>query len=644
MAFLKQETPKDYFGVLKDVSPFSFLDENTLNTALDKLHIRSYHEGSYVFRQGDQSKGLLFIVLSGKVEILVKGENGEEIKQGERTPYNFFGETAFFTDGRYAGSSKVIEEMNCLVIDEDTFEELADENPQFSQYFQKELGERIKNLYEKFLIEGSGGKDLSVDEASLRTSVKQNMISPVIVCKKDDTAKRVAEIMREHDVSSVVVVDDNEIPQGIITEQDLTHRIVANDISPQNVKAKDISSEHLITLDPEEYMYNALILMVKHKIKHIVVTEKEKLAGILTIRDLVKSRKAGALNIAASLENAKTIDDLLVARDEIDSLIDELIKERASAKMVCEVITEFYDQLTSKVIQISEKEMEAEGHGPPPVNYSFINMGSSGRKEQFMRTDQDNGIVFEDVYKLDEKEVQEYFLILGDKIVEGLVKLGFKRCPGDVMANNPKWCRSFKSWRNVVKKWATNPDGENVRLMTIFLDFRHIYGKKRYCDLLKNFVIRTFRESSVALQFLVRDDLRRKPPIGFFKQIKAQKDKKYGEWVNLKKSACVHIVDCLRVFSLREGIVSTNTYERLDMLKERNVLSKDDADFIHASYEALMMFRIKDSVDKVKQGLEPDNMVALNKLTKWEKTILRESLLAVERLQNLTGFAFYIYG
>lgn len=646
MVFIKEELPGKYKKILETVEPFNILSADVLKEVIEKLQIRNYPEGSYIFKQGEQSKGCLFIVLNGKVEIIVKGENGEEIKHGERIPYNFFGETAFFTGGNYAGSAKAVEETSCLVIEEDTFEELADVSPEFSQYFQKALGERIKSLYQRFLIEEEGAiaGDQALDDTSLRTPIRGEMVTSVVVCEDNDTGKEIAQIMKDNDVSSVIVIDEENHPLGIITEQDLAHKIVARDFSATEVTAYELSSKPLITLSPENYLYQALILMVKNKIKHLVITENDgTLAGMVTVRDIIKSKKAGALNIAQGIDNAKTIDDLKKPRDEIDNLMAELVRERASAEMICEIISEFYDRLSQKVVRIAEEEMIEEGYGPPPVNYSFISMGSSGRKEQFIRSDQDNGLIFEDPYRQNEKEVQDYFLTLGEKIVSGLVKCGFKECPGNVVASNPTWCRSFKSWRNLVKEWVENPDEESIRFMTIFLDFRHIYGQERYCNLLRNFVVRTMRENIVTLQFLVKDDLKRKPPIGFFKQIKAKKDKKYGEWVNLKKSACVHIVDCLRVFALREGLTETNTYERLNKLQERGALKVDDAEFVRASYEALMMFRIKDSVDKIRQSLPPDNMIALNTLTKWEKTILRESLLAVERLQYLTGVAFHIH-
>lgn len=638
---------RDYKEVIKEIEPFNYLDEKVLEEALDNLEIRSHPRGSYVFRQGDPRIGVLFIVLEGRVELFITGDNGEEINQGFRKPYNFFGEPSFFTADNYAASARALEDVICLTIDEETFDDLADTNPEFSLYFQRALGERIKGLYERFVVgrKVDPADEYSLEEDFLKSIVKEGMITSVVVCDMKDTVKDIARLMEINDVSSVVVVDEANHPLGIVTEEDLTYKVVAYDLPAGELKAENVYSDKLITISPDEYMHHALITMVKQKIKHLIVVEKTgELAGILTIGDFVKSRKSEAFKIIESLENAKEIDDLLEPRDYIDSLLDELVKERASAEMICEIITEFYDRLTQKVIEISETEMVEEGYGVPPVNYSFINMGSSGRKEQFMRTDQDNGIIFEDPYKKDEEEVQNYFLTLGEKIVNGLIKCGFKECPGGVMAKNPEWCRSFKSWRKVIKEWTNNPDAENVRLMTIFLDFRHIYGQKRYCDLLKNFVVRTFRESHVALQFLVKDDVSRKPPIGFFKQIKAKKDKKRGEWINIKSAAFVHIVDCLRVFSLREGIIETNTYERLERLKEKNVLSKDNADFIYASYEALMMIRIKDSVEKMNRGETPDNIIALDKLSKWEKNILRECLLAVDRLQNLTAQAFHILG
>lgn len=211
------------------------------------------------------------------------------------------------------------------------------------------------------------------------------------------------------------------------------------------------------------------------------------------------------------------------------------------------------------------------------------------------------------------------------------------------MASNPFWCRSFNGWRDVITHWIGQLDSENVRMMTIFLDFRHVYGKKSLCDLLKNFVIRSFQKSATVLLFLAKDDLNHRVPLNFFKQIITEKSKEHRNLVNLKSTACVHMVDCLRNFSLREGVLEINTFKRIEELSKRRVFSPDDTEFFATAYETLMMFRIRQSLLQLSRGEQPDNYINPNELSKRDKAALREAFLAVDRLQNLTGHAFYAF-
>ncbi len=209
------------------------------------------------------------------------------------------------------------------------------------------------------------------------------------------------------------------------------------------------------------------------------------------------------------------------------------------------------------------------------------------------------------------------------------------------MASNPQWCRSFNDWRDTINNWVDVLNPENIRLMTIFLDFRHLCGKKSLCDLLRNFVIRKFQKSATALYFLVMDDLEDRVPLGLFKQIVTEKSKEHRNMVNLKTAACIHVVDCLRAFSLREGIVETNTFKRLELLAKKKFFSADDTEALTSAYETLMMLRIRQSLLQIDKGKKPDNYITPEDLNKREKAALREAFLAVERLQILTAQAFY---
>ncbi|UMZ72947.1 DUF294 nucleotidyltransferase-like domain-containing protein [Natranaerofaba carboxydovora] len=639
--------PRYYLETIKRISPFSLLDEQTIESVIDDLTIKHYPPGKYVFKDQEKSTGYLYMVLSGKAEVMVK-KGAEEVKGGEKKPYNFFGEAGFFAGEQYLSAVKAADDNDliCLAIEEETFEFLSNKNPEFSQYFLKALGEKVKRLDKKNVQKEEGAEvtgSFSIESSYLNTSIKEVMNYPVIKCNYNDSVQKAAKVMKEKDVSSVVVVDDNETPLGIITEKDLVNEIVAKNSSSVNKKAKDVYN-NMFTLSPGMEIYHALILMIRKRIKHLVITKNQALKGIITIRDLIGPKRAGLLSIIDSIEKAVTIEELKKVRKEIDILMEELVEDKASSRMICTFVTEFFDRLTYKVIEICETEMADEGYGLPPVKYSFINMGSSGRREQFITTDQDNGIIYQDSEilskELDENAVQNYFLALGDKIIEGLYEIGFEKCPGKVMANNPKWCRSFSNWKSEIENWMRRPKENNIRRITIFLDFRHIYGEKKYSEELKKFTVNTFKKNSIIQEFLAKDDLKSSPPIGFFNQIKPQKDKESNYTLDLKKSACVHIVDCVRIFSLREGVLQTNTHDRINLLRMKNVFSLKDAESIKSAYEVLMMLRIKNSINKIKKGKQPDNKIILKKLTKKERESLKEALTAAKMAQNLISYAF----
>lgn len=641
MKLLMQDgQPTDVGIFLKQVIPFHLLDQRTIDQLVAKLEVKEYPKGAYVFRQGDPSLQSLFIIVSGTAEVTVLNENDRETVTGLRKERDFFGETVFLSEEPYPGSVRAVTDLTCIVLPQEAFETLLGNHPAFSSQFSRILADRMRALYQALGTEGRAGGAL---DQPMRKRVADLMSSPPVTCLPNDDISTLAQKMTSADVSSLVVVSPDQRPLGIVTEKDLVSKVLARGEFLKRLVASDVMSANLLTVEPEAFYYEALLVMVRHKVKHLVVTSGEKLVGIVTIRDLIISRSTGALSIVNSIEKQTTIEGLAKASKEIDRVLQALVAEKATSREILQIITEFFDRLTRKVIQVCEREMITEGHGPPPVSYSWITMGSSGRLEQFVKTDQDNGIIYENVPLDKEEEVARYFHILAEKVVEGLFRCGFAKCKGNVMASNPEWCRSFKSWRDSITSWVNRLDPENVRLMTIFLDFRHVYGKKSLCDLLRNFVTRTFQKSSTVLLFLAKDDLSHRVPLNFFKQIITEKSKEHRNMVNLKSSACVHMVDCLRIFSLREGIVQTNTFDRLDELAKRRVFSRDDTELFFTAYETLMTLRIRQSLLQLSQGKQPDNYINPDELSKREKAALREAFLAVDRLQNLTGHAFYAF-
>ena len=623
---------------IKDFELFKHLEDSVLYKIAAALEEKTFPKGSLLLKQSEESKHALFLVIEGKVEIFVTDSSGKETVTGYRGAKDFFGETTFLSDEEYPGSARAVEDTRCFLLPQDVFEKLILTNSNMAIFFTRLLSSRLRTMYQKFSFFEEGEE---LEKEPLRRKVADVMVTRPVTCNLEDHFREVASIIHRHNVSSVVVVDNGK-PLGIITEKDLVS-LIAQELDLNNgdtVKAKNIMSSGLITVSPDDFSYQALFLMIKHRTKHLPVVEEEQLAGIVTLRDLIKSRQSGALAIVNRIESRSSIEEISQLRSDIDQVLQALLSERATVLEITSLIAEFYDRITRRIIEISEQAMIDEGWGPPPTRYCFIEMGSGGRKEQFTRTDQDNGIVYEDVKEGRQEDVKKYFLTLGEKIVAGLEAFGFKRCDGYVMSNNEKWCRSFKEWRETINSWKVSWDPENILMMNIFLDFRYVYGSQSLYYLLRNMVVKNFRNADQMISMLIKDHMNIKVPLSLFRKIQTERSGDHTGKLNLKSSACVLIVDCMRAFSLREGIFATNTFERISELGKRNVFSSKDAEFITIAYETLMLFRIKDAAAKRKKGLEPDNYIDPSKLSNHEYTLLRDALVMVGRLQGITRGVF----
>jgi len=618
------------FNILSHVTPFNYLEKSQLEELYSQCEIKTFPVGDFIFKQGERSHQSLYIILEGRARILMEDEKESIKTAGERAVADFFGETVLLTGENYPASVTVLEKMVCLVIPRTVFEKMLSFNQQASESFTRLLLVRLKEMY--YQIGEQKKRDILYEEP-LHKKVEQVMISPVITCLPGQTIKRTAQQMSRNGITSVVVVAPNGKPVGIVTDKDLVAKVLAEEAdAPRYVF--QIMSRNLKTVKSSDFAYQAFLVMVKHHINHVIIEEKGQLQGIVTMKDLIKSRDWGTLSAVNSIENHRDIESLADTMEEIDQVQHALLLERAYAREISELVTEFYDRVTRKILSLTEEQMQEEGWGKPPAGYCWISMGSSGRREQYSRTDQDNGIIFEasDTKEKDEA-ARSYFLKLGEKTVKGLETCGFRRCLGGVMAENSAWCKTLPEWKDTVHDWINRLDPDHIRNMTIFLDFRCVYGREDLGQLLRDEVSRAFKNSPDTLYFLAKDDLQHRVPLNFFRQIITEKDGK----INLKSTATVHLIDCVRIFCLREGIKETSTFQRINQLQKKNVFNQDLADTIKEAFETLLMLRIKNYLACLKQGREPDNYIYPARLSKKERTRLKKAMQATNWLQTLVS-------
>jgi len=622
-------------GVLRSITPFSSLSEAVLEELAPQTYLKAFPKGTYVFRQGTPTLHALFIVVEGLAEVTVTNSRGKESVVSFRHPHDFFGETVVLTDEEYPGSVRARKDLTCLVMPREVFERLMYHHPEVSRFFSRVLLSRMRSLYQE-IVADQAPDFVRAESALFRRRAAEIMSTPVVTCRRSEPVHHVAQIMVEKNIGSVVVVDQTGHPVGLVTERDLVARLADPAQGwPAHLTAEAVMQRKLVQVPAGAYLYEVLVQVIKHGCKHLTVTENEFLVGIISVADLARARSTGTLWFAHRIETQPTLEGLRETSHEVDGFLHALIREKTPVRDILAIVSELHDAFTRRVIQLCEAEVE-QTHGPKPSDYCWIAMGSAGRREQTIRTDQDNAIIYADPEEDTGTAAAEYFLHLGTMISKALTECGFRECRFGVMPSNREWCRSLGEWREHLVQLLMRAEPEDIRKLTILLDFRPVYGDFDLARSLWQTAFTTFEQLPSAVLDLAADSkTQMRVPLNLFGAFITEKSGPHKNQINLKSAACTHIVNTVRVFALKHRISATPTLERLRLLVEGEVIPPDDAEFIEAAYEALLMFRIRENLKKLDRGEEPDNYVNPHTLSKREQEILRDALSVITRLQNL---------
>lgn len=624
--------------VLRSITPFSTLSDEVLAEVAAQVHFQDFAPGAYVFRQGTPSLNTLFLVVKGLGEVRVMNERGKETVVGYRHVHDFFGETVVLTDEDYPGSVLAKEAMTCLVIPREVFERLMYNHPEVAGFFSRALLSRMRRLYQEIVAEQAPSVYVHGESSLFRRWVAEIMSSPVITCRANDRLRNVAELMVYRNISAVVVIDDTGYPVGLVTERELVIQLAEPAPGgPADLAAETVMQRKLVEVPTAAFLCEALVQMIKHGVKHLVAMESGLPAGIVSVTDLPRARSAGTLWLAHRIETAQTLTGLCDTGQEVENFLSALVAGKTAVPDLLNIMAELHDALTRCVIRLCKEEIEAE-HGPRPADYCWIAMGSAGRKEQTIRTDQDNALIYADPEPGAAAETVAYFNRLGTNIIKALERCGFQECRGGVMPSNPEWCRPLGEWREHVLRMITRAGPQDVRTLTILLDFRPVYGNFKLAQDLWDAVFQALQQVSGGSPHILADvDLRMRAPLTLFGDFVTEKSGPHKNELNLKIVACVHIVNCVRLFALKHRITETPTLERLRLLVEADAIPREETEFIEAAYETLLMFRIRENLKKMSRGAEPDNYVNPQALSKREQEILKDSLSVIPRLQKLTS-------
>jgi CBS domain-containing protein len=474
------------------------------------------------------------------------------------------------------------------------------------------------------------------EESILFQSIKKYCRRNVATCEPEDSVQKVAGIMRELKISSVIVCDANN-PIGILTDRDLRNKVVAQGIDPATVAARDIMSAPLITVGEDDFLFEALYRISKKDIHRIcVVDQDDRLSGIITVTDIMRLQTHSPQKLIRDIDQATTLEELKSYHGEIQGLVIHLVGTGVPPRELVKMIALLNDQLLLRLISL----LRSQQFSNLTDKFSFVVLGSEGRREQTLTTDQDNAIIYADGLSADEITEIEAF---SEKLIAALIEIGVPACPGGIMAKNAFWRRSFSEWQEALDTWLTKPLAENILNASMFFDLRTIYGDPELGRGLKEHMVEHLRHEKVFLAHSAANINRFRPPLGMFGGIKVEHNDKHRGQIDIKKAGIFAVTEGLKALAMEAGIMECGTSERGKILHDMNVLQQKFVEDLDATYNFLVVLRLRCQVDSINAGETPDNFITLSKLNHMEKGRLKIAFEEVNELQELLRVHFRVH-
>jgi len=609
---------------LKDFPPFSFLGKEELDQLSVSITVQYFKKNQVIFSQGDENKGFCFVLRQGHVK-LTQVQSGESSLVDQCEPGDVFGVRSILSSNPYVMSAIASEESLIYAIPKAIFQKNLDTHQRFALFFASgyAAGQAV-------VLGGQQGAGLSID---VTEENKLEYSKRIISCEPETSIQEAAAIMTRERVGSIIITEKNDLALGIITDSDLRRRVVAQGLD-LNTQVRKIMSSPVATVAPEITVTEVQMLMIQQGIHHLLVTEDGTLAtkalGVISDHDILISRLNHPSALLKAIKQSNEVNKWAEVRNKAEEMLKTYLGQEVSVALVAGLISRINDLIIQKAIAQSVERLDLH-----EVDFCWVSLGSEGREEQLLRTDQDNAIVFADTE--DNEMIQKKLLELAGEVNEVLMSCGFEKCPADIMARNPKWCQPLSVWKDYFSDWIFTPDPKAVMHSTIFFDFRNVFGSKKLTEELTDFLFDQIQKSGTFLNHLARNATQNPPPLSFFKHLVVERSGEHAHEFDIKKRGMMPLVDAARVLALQHQVRGMNS--TLDRFKALQRLEPKYADLMREAaqaYEIMMRYRAKSGLEHTDSG----RFIEISKLNKLEKQIIKNAFQPVKELQEILEVRF----
>ena len=444
-----------------------------------------------------------------------------------------------------------------------------------------------------------------------------------VTCDAQRTLAEVAALMRSEGVGSVVVVDTGARPVGIVTSHDMV-RVTAEDA--RHRPAAEIMTRDPVSLPSHALAYEAAILMASRAIRHILVMDEGRLAGIVSERDLFTLQRLGLGEITTELRVAVDIAALTRVAAEIRNLTLLLVGQGVAPEQLTLFVSVLNDRLSQRVIEVVRKQFDLER-----VSWCWLAFGSEGRFEQTLSTDQDNGLLFVAHDGAAAALTRSRLLPFARAVNEALDACGFPLCKGNVMASNPQLCLSLEEWRAKMAGWIDAALPKALLDAAICFDFRPLYGDAPLAVGLREWVSARVKAQPAFLRHMAHAALQARPGLTRFGGVAGGGA---SGTLNLKLQGARIFVDAARIYALALGVPQTNTAERLRAVRDARTLSEPDVAAALDAFYLLQRLRLQAQALLPEGAQEAANRIVPEDLSRLVQSCLKEALRIARDLQK----------
>ncbi|MCU4177295.1 DUF294 nucleotidyltransferase-like domain-containing protein [Carboxylicivirga sp. N1Y90] len=453
----------------------------------------------------------------------------------------------------------------------------------------------------------------------------KHLVQSIAACTADTSIQMAANKMSRLKKDFLLVKQD-KIILGIVTNKDVTKKAVAKSSNLDSPVAS-IMTAPICTISDSASLHEALLSFTSQKVSHLVTTDHDNtISGVISYESIISIQHNTLAYLLLEIENTNTVEELAIIHNKIPTLIHALAESNENTYDTVAFASSISDRITRKII-----EFGIETYGPAPCKYVFMVVGSEGRREQTLLTDQDNGLIYDDAHS--NEKVQEYFLELANYISDSLDQIGYNYCKGGMMACNPKWCQPLSKWKAYFSSWVDEPDIERLIEASTFIDFRTIYGDNQLSDDLRQHVMNLAQSNNEFLLKLAEMTSNFKSPINAFGNLVGNDHTSKEKTIDLK-TILTPIVKYSRVSALKHGIETTNTTERIKALYEAGKISEDFYKDISLAYNYVMKIRLKNQSRLIQAGEHPVNTIELAELSPVEKNFLKSIFQLINNLST----------